>query len=149
VLESLPFSDAKAKLSDLMTAAVHGRHPLLIERHRGKESMLLIGRDDVGALLESFEFHPKVSVSEGEFVVRLAELGLIAGGSSLDEAFDELVELTEEYARTFFQRLGFYMETDRRGQFPWLVRFALTPPDERRRLFVGAVTSGRPALQTA
>jgi hypothetical protein len=149
VFEHVPFSDAKAKLSDLMTAVVHGRRPYLVDRHRGKEGMLLLGREEVAAMLESFEFRPKVSASEGEFVVRLPELGLIAGGGSLDEAFDELVELTEVYARTFFQRLSFYMETDRRRQLPWLVRYALTPPDERRHLFVGAPASGRTALQTA
>jgi predicted RNase H-like HicB family nuclease len=143
------FSDAKAKLSDLMTAVVQDRRPYLADGHRGKQAMLLVGRREVAAMLESFEFRPKVTVSEGEFVVGLPELGVIAGGGTLDEAFDELVELTEEYVRTFFERLGFYMETERRRQFPWLVRFGVTPPDERRDLFVAAGASGGSASQTA
>lgn len=135
VIETFAFSEAKAKLSDLMTSVVHGHRPKAVDRHHGKEEMLLLGRDEVMALVESFEFHPKVIVSEGEFVVRLPELGLIAGGESFDEALDELVELAEEYAEQYFARLEFYRETDRRQHLPWVARVAFTPAEERRELF--------------
>lgn len=136
LIETLAFSEAKAKLSDLMTSVVHGHRPKAVDRHHGKEEMLLLGREEVMALLESFEFQPKVSVSEGEFVVRLPELGLIAGGESFDEALDELVELAEAYAEQYLARLEFYRETDRRQQLPWVARVAFTPAEERRQLFV-------------
>jgi len=143
VIETIAFSEAKAKLSDLMTSVVHGHRPKAVGRHRGKEEMLLLGRDEMMALLESFAFRPKVSVSEGEFVVRLPEFGLIAGGESFDEAVDELVELAEEYAEQYFARLEFFRETDRRDQLPWVARLAFTPVEERRSLFVPAPTVGR------
>jgi predicted RNase H-like HicB family nuclease len=136
LFETLAFSEAKAKLSDLMTSVVHGHRPKAVDRHHGKEEMFLLGREEVMALLESFEFQPKFSVSEGEFVVRLPELGLIAGGESFDQALDELVELAEEYAEQYFARLEFYRETDRRHQLPWVARVAFTPVEERRELFV-------------
>ena len=136
LFETLAFSEAKAKLSDLMTSVVHGHRPKAVDRHHGKEEMFLLGREEVMALLESFEFQPKFSVSEGEFVVRLPELGLIAGGESFDQALDELVELAEEYAEQYFARLEFYRETDRRHQLPWIARVAFTPVEERRELFV-------------
>jgi predicted RNase H-like HicB family nuclease len=135
LIETLAFSEAKAKLSDLMTSVVHDHRPKAVDRHHGKEEMLLLGREEVMALLESFEFQPRVSVSEGEFVVRLPELGLIAGGASFDDALDELVELAEEYAEQYFARLEFYRETDRRQHLPWVARVAFTPADERRELF--------------
>jgi predicted RNase H-like HicB family nuclease len=94
-------------------------------------------------LLESFEFQPKVSVSEGEFVVRLPELGLVAGGESFDEALDELVELAEEYAEQYLARLEFYRETDRRDHLPWVARVAFTPAEERRDLFVPSPAIGQ------
>jgi predicted RNase H-like HicB family nuclease len=143
LIETLAFSEAKAKLSDLMTSVVHGHRPKAVDRHHGKEEMFLLGREEVVALLESFEFHPKVSVSEGEFVVRLPELGLIAGGDSFDEALDELVELAEEYAEQYLARLEFYRETDRRQQLPWVARVAFTPAEERRQLFVLTPSIGR------
>jgi predicted RNase H-like HicB family nuclease len=143
LIEILAFSEAKAKLSDLMTSVVHGHRPKAVGRHHGKEQMLLLGREEVMALLESFEFQPKVSVSEGEFVVRLPELGLVAGGESFDEALDELVELAEEYAEQYLARLEFYRETDRRDHLPWVARVAFTPAEERRDLFVPSPAIGQ------
>ena len=129
------FAQAKAKLSDLMDQAVHDHRVQVIDRHRGKERAVLVSVDDLGMLLEGFEFHPRVSVSEGEFVVRLPELNLIAGGPSYEAALDELVELAEQQAQNFLDRLDYYMQTDRRGQLGWLLKLALTSPGERRSLF--------------
>jgi hypothetical protein len=147
-IEMFAFSEAKAKLSDLMTAVVHGHRPKVVDRHHGKEEMVLMGREELIALLEGFTFEPKVSVSEGEFTIRLPELGLIAGGESLDQAFDELVELSEAYAEDYFDRLEFFRETDRRQQLPWVARIAFTAPDERRGLFLHPSADNR-ALQPA
>jgi len=89
-------------------------------------------------LLEGFSFHPRVSVSEGEFVVRLPELGLVAGGESYEAALEELIDLVGAQAEDFLDRLDFYMQTDRRGQLAYLLKFALTAPDERHSLFSSA-----------
>jgi hypothetical protein len=148
VFETLPFSEAKAKLSELMTSVVHGHLPKAVGRHNGKEEMFLVGRDELTALLEGFEFTPKATVSQGEFIVRLPELGLIAGGPSLDAALDELVELAAAYAEDYFARLEFFKQTDRRSQLPWVARIAFTAPDRRRELFVQQTTERR-ALQPA
>jgi predicted RNase H-like HicB family nuclease len=105
--------------------------------------MFLVGRDELVALLEGFTFEPKVSVSEGEFIIRLPELGLIAGGESLDRALDELVELSEAYAEDYFDRLEFFRETDRRQQLPWVARIAFTAPGKRRGLFMQPAAGNR------
>lgn len=136
------FAQAKARLSDLMDQAVHDHRLQLIDRHRGKEQAVLVSVDDLGMLLEGFEFHPRVSVSEGEFVFRLPELNLIAGGASYEAALDELVELAEQQAQDFLDRLDFHMQTDRRGRLGWLLRLALTAPDQRRSLFSSAPPAG-------
>ena len=128
------FAQAKAKLSDLMDRAVHDHRLQVIDRHRGKEQAVLVSVEDLGMLLEGFEFHPRVSVSDGEFVVRLPELNLIAGGASYEDALGELVELAEQQAQNFLGRLDYYMQTDRRGQLGWLLKLALTAPDQRRSL---------------
>jgi prevent-host-death family protein len=129
------FAQAKAKLSDLMDQAVHDHRVQVIDRHRGKERAVLVSVDDLGMLLEGFEFHPRVSVSEGEFVIRLPELNLIAGGESYEAALGELVELAEQQAQNFLGRLDYYMQTDRRDQLGWLLKLALASPDERHSLF--------------
>ncbi len=63
------FAKAKAKLSDLMDQAVHDHRLQLIDRHRGKEQAVLVSVADLKLLLEGFQFHPKVSASDGEFVI--------------------------------------------------------------------------------
>lgn len=134
-LEHEAFAQAKAHLSNLMDRAVHAHRPQLIDRHRGKEQAVLVSVEDLAMLLEGFSFHPRVSVSEGEFVIRLPELGLVAGGESYEDALEELIELVGAQAEDFLNRLDFYMHTDRRGQLAYLVKFALTAPDEQHSLF--------------
>jgi prevent-host-death family protein len=143
------FARAKARLSDLMDRAVHGHRLQVIDRHRGKERAVLVSVDDLGMLLEGFEFHPRVSVSNGEFVVRLPELNLIAGGASYEDALGELVELAEHQAQNFLDRLDYYMQTDRRGQLGWLLRLALTAPEDRRLLFSSPPVDEARSAQTA
>jgi prevent-host-death family protein len=134
-LQHEAFAQAKARLSDLMDQAVHAHRPQLIDRHRGKEQAVLVSVEDLTMLLEGFSFHPRVSVSAGEFIVRLPELGLVAGGASYEDALEELVELVDSQAEDFLARLDFYMQTDRRSQLAYLLKFALTDPEERRSLF--------------
>jgi hypothetical protein len=131
---TLSFSQAKAGLSDVMSGVVREHRPAVIERHHGKEAMLLLGLGDLQPLLEHFRFATKASVSDGEFVLRQPELGLLAGGDTLADAMRDLEELASTYAEQFFARLGFYMETDRAAHMPWLLRIALTPPEYRAEL---------------
>lgn len=149
-LEHEAFARAKARLSDLMDQAVRAHRPQLIDRHRGKEQAVLVSVEDLAMLLEGFSFHPRVSVSEGEFVIRLPELGLVAGGESYGDALGELIDLVGAQAEDFFARLDFYMQTDRRGQLAYLLKFALTAPEERRSLLSpGAPPEEAPVSQPA
>jgi prevent-host-death family protein len=149
LLPTRPFAEAKAKLSDLMSEVVHDHRPVLLDRHRGKEEALVVSVEDLAPILEVFTFDPQVSVSEGEFVMRLPELNLISKGPTFDDALAEMVELVETYAGDYFNRFDFYRHTDRRRHLPWLLRFALTPAAERAQLLVSPAPSERPALQPA
>jgi hypothetical protein len=113
---------------------VHQHRLKVVEKH-GRDPVLFLGQDEVLMLLEEYKFHPKISVSDGEFIIHLPEFGLIAGGATLDEAYDELVDLAENHAHDFVSRWMFFRETDRRDQMRWIVRFAMTPPNQRRMLF--------------
>jgi hypothetical protein len=120
-----------------MSGVVHDHQPTVIERHGGKEAMLLLGLSDMGPLLDHFRFHTVSSVSKGEFVLRQAELGLVAGGETFEQAASELQELAVAYAERYFERLHFYAQTDRAEQMPWLLRLVLTPEADRRALLLG------------
>jgi hypothetical protein len=140
-VSSLPtrgLSNAKAALSEVMSAVVHDHQPTVIERHDGKEAMLLFGLSDMQPLLNHFEFHTLSNISDGEFVLRQPELGLVAGGETFEQAAAELEDLAVAYAERYFERLNFYAQTDRAEQMPWLLRLILTPVEDRRALLLGA-----------
>jgi hypothetical protein len=128
---SVEFSDAKVHLSDVMTKVVYGRQPRLVRRHRGKEEMILLRPDDLARSLNSFRFHPHLSVRKGEATAELPEVGILGFGTSADEAMTDLVEELRAYARRFFERTSFYLETDRGVHLPWLLRFAVTPEEKQ------------------
>ncbi len=130
------FSEAKARLSDVMSEVVRDHAPTLIERHNGKEAMLLLDAELLESLLEGFGFSTKASVSDGEFVLRQPELRLIAGGESFEEAVEDLDEQALAYAARFFERCDFYRQTDRAEHLPYLLRLLLAEPDERRAMLI-------------
>lgn len=139
LIPTASFSTAKATLSDLVGEAVHRHLPVLIDRHRGKERVVMMDVDSVLSLLRDLGvgFETRVSVSDGEFVAVLPELRIVAGGASFEEAIDDLTDAVEQYAEDFFSRLDFYRETDRWEHAPLLLLFALTPDAERRELLIG------------
>ncbi|MCW3048717.1 MAG: hypothetical protein JWO74_3001 [Solirubrobacterales bacterium] len=136
LLQTKGLSEAKAQLSDVMTEVVHRHHPVVVDRHRGKEAMVLFAPDDLEPLLAHFRFAPEASFEDGEWTLFSPELNLTAGGESFDAALDDLVAAAEEYARDYFERQEFYGQTDRARHMPWLLRVALTEPPARRELFV-------------
>jgi Antitoxin of toxin-antitoxin, RelE / RelB, TA system len=138
LLQTKGLSDAKATLSDVMTEVVHRHHPIVVDRHRGKEAMLLFAPADLQPLLAHFRFEPQTSLEDGQWTIFSPELNLTAGGESFDLALEDLVESAEEYAQDFFARQEFYTHTDRAQHMPWLLRLALTQPSARRALFVQA-----------
>ena len=131
---SLDFSSAKSTLSNLMTEVVHGHSPRIVSRHRGKEEMVLVGTGDLARFLDSFRFDPRVTIDAGEVTAELPDVGLLGFGETLEEAMEDLVDELRVYARDFFERASFYAETDRADHAPWLLRFALTSPNEQLEL---------------
>jgi Antitoxin of toxin-antitoxin, RelE / RelB, TA system len=142
-------SEAKAQLSRVMGTVVHEHQPIIVDRHHGREAMVLFERHDLLELLEAYRFDPQVTFDAGEWVIRLPEFGLVAGGDDFDSALDELLTLSEQYVADFLARRAFFMQTDRARQAPWVYRFALTEPEDRRSLFVEPPARPEPAGREA
>ena len=133
-LPSLDFSRAKSALSDVMTRVVHEHRPSVVSRHRGKERMLLVGTDDLDRYLGAFRFELEVVTSAGEVTAAIPKLGVLGFGSTIDAAVEDLLVELRSYTRDYFERASFYAATDRADHAPWLLRFALTAPEEQRAL---------------
>jgi hypothetical protein len=133
-LTSVEFSRAKSSLSALMTEVVHQHSPRIVSRHGGREEMVLVGSSDLAGFLDSFRFDPRVTIDGGEVTADLQELGLLGFGETLEEAMEDLRDELRVYALDFFERASFYAETDRARHAPWLLRFAVTPPEAQLEL---------------
>jgi len=127
------FTWVKAHLSDVMTSVVAHHQPQQVVR-RGKEAMVLLNRDDLAAALEHFLFTATAIFDHGEVTVEVPEVSVLGFGESLEAALDDAVEELRLYAERFFSNAAFYMASDRRGHAPWLLRFALTEPEQHRAL---------------
>lgn len=137
VLRTSDFSRAKAALSELMTEVVYEHRPRMISRRRGKERMLLVRAEDLAEYLETFRFETETVTDKGEVTLALPTLGLLGFGDSVEVARADLLTELRAYARDFFERASFYAETDRAAHAPWLLRFALTPPEQQALLLAG------------
>ena len=142
MVETKGLSEAKATLSHVMSLVVGEHRPVVIDRHHGREEMVLLELHDLlDVIMDAYRFDPQASFEADEWVIHLPEFGLVAGGDDFDAALDELVALSEQYVADFLARRAFFMETDRAQQAPWVYRFALTPPEDRRGLFIEPPTA--------
>lgn len=125
------FSLAKARLSDLMTDVYHQHRPHLVSRHRGKEQMLLVGREDLAHMLAGQRLDVGVVHDEGEVTLRIPELGLLGFGDTYEEAAEDLLSELEVYAASYFQNPARFAFTSRASHAGVLMRFAISSPEER------------------
>lgn len=134
----MPFSVAKSGLSGLVDRVVRQHSPVVVERHHGKEAVLVIDREDLAnALGKQHGFSTQVFIDGGEYAVGLDGFGLHGTGSTLDGALDDLLGVLREYASEYFQRLEFYRYTPNRAwHYLPLVRFRATAPDMQRALLL-------------
>lgn len=133
-IPALDFSRAKSALSEVMTEVFWEHRPRVVSRHRGREEMLLVRADDLARYLDPFRFEPEVTITGDEVTAVLPRFGLLGFGATLDEAMEDLADELRSYASDFFARASFYAATDRAEHAPWLLRFALTPPEHQLEL---------------
>lgn len=127
-------ADAKAKLPYVVNEAVHQHRPSVITRH-GQSQAVVIGIADQREALRSYVFEPRVVIGD-DVVITLDRHGLVASAPSLSEAIDAMVDELRLHAADYLDRHDYFRYTQRAGEFPWLLRFALTPPGEQRQLLI-------------
>ena len=114
LVPTMPFSPAKSQLSEVMTEVVFRHQIRVVSRHHGKEQMLLVGADDLVAMLAGQEFDVRVVFDEGEVTTFVEGLDVLGFGETLDEAIDDFLNKLREYTTRFFQDLTKYLATSRR-----------------------------------
>lgn len=135
-IATVQFADAKGNLSGFISKVVHEHAPQILERSRGRESVLVLPLADVLPALSACRFDSRVSFGKQSVIATLPQFGLVARGDSFENAIEMLANETLEYAEDFFADFDFYRHTDRVAHLPWLLRFVLTPAAERTSLLV-------------
>lgn len=133
VLKEVAFTHAKASLSSVMDEVVHDHQPRVVQR-KGREEMLLVRRDDLAHWLATFRLNVFLTLDEGEVTAEARGLDVLGFGATAEGALEDLANELRVYAQRFFERSAFYRETDRAKHYPFLLRFALTPPDKHMDL---------------
>lgn len=147
LLPSRAFSEAKTGLSELMSEVVRKHRPHLVERNNGRETMALIGAEELATVLRPYSLVPAVIYGEGEVTMSLDPLGLVASGATLESAAEAMLEELRDYAAEYIDRYEFFRHTDRNRDLPWMLRFSLTPTDEQRALLFEEPESARDSVR--
>ena len=134
LVPTMPFSPAKSQLSEVMTEVVFRHQIRVVSRHNGKEQMLLVGADDLVAMLAGQEFDVRVVFDEGEVTTFVEGLDVVGFGETLDEAIEDLLNKLREYTTRYFQDLTKYLATSRRTHGALLLRFALVDEAGQRAM---------------
>jgi prevent-host-death family protein len=134
----MDISEAKAKLSPLMTQAVHEHAPVRIARRGETDEVVLLSRRQLlEQVLSQEALAVTMTAEEGAFVATIPGLGLIGAGETVDSAMTELREAVDEHVYEFFSNLRFWEETTHMAYFRPLLRYFLMNTDERLRLLMG------------
>lgn len=135
-IRTVSFSEVKDNVSAFVSSVVREHLPQIVERSRGKEAVLVLPLADVLPALSACHFDAKIGVGD-PVIATLPQFGLVARGDSIEGALEALGAELADYAEDFFTDFDFYRHTDRIAHLPWLLRFALTPIDDRVALLAG------------
>lgn len=131
-------SEAKAKLSALMSLAIHEHAPVRVSRRGDDDQMVGLSRRQMLERLLSDETFPvEMTVDAGEFIAAVAGLGQLGTGPTVDAALLDLRDELDEFVTEFFSNLRFWEQTDRIAFYRPLLRYHLSDEDERLHILSG------------
>jgi hypothetical protein len=133
-ITEVDFTKAKSGLSALVTEVLREHRPFVLRRQGDSEQMAGITVSDLLGLLDRYHFDPQIEGADKEIVASLSSFGVVASGDSVEEAVARLADELDRYAVQYMERRRFFEQTNRAGEFPYLLRFLLTPLDERVEL---------------
>lgn len=120
--EPITISAFRQKAGPYFTEVVHRHAPLAISRGVG-DLGLLLGRDEVWALLSDHSFSPQVMRSDGEVSVWLPEFAIYGQGTSYADAKQDLLEEVRVYISEYLENSDEYVRApNRSGHLPFIIK---------------------------
>lgn len=128
------FSEARSRFSRLFDEAVEELRPVLIRRGARQEAVL-VSREDLDALLQSFTLRPQVlHEDDGSVTITVDELDWAVNAASVEEAVSALVADLRQYAEDYLERTSLFLRApNRRSHFPYVLKIVLARDEEEVR----------------
>ncbi len=140
IMDEVQFSQAKARLSEIMDNVVHRDHPTAVRRERGKnEVMYLLPREVIEAAVGNAHIAVDYLPDAEGIGLWANDFEIGAHGMDVAEARRNLVREVRTYVTNFLGELPVYLTwPDRARLVPQVLRLAVARDDEElARLLFG------------
>jgi hypothetical protein len=142
MIDPVTITQFRDRAGPYFSTAVHRHQPLMIQRGASDRG-LLIGEDEVLALLADRQFNPEVLRGEGSVSIWLPELEIYGQGSSYAEAKEDLLSEVRYYVEEFLHSTQEYLVApNRAGHLPYVIKAYLA---DLRGQLTEALLPGPPA----
>lgn len=119
---ALTITEFRRSIGPAFTDAVQRHRPVRIDRG-ARESGVLLGDEEVLALVANRHFHPEVFQEGKEVSIWLPEFALYGRGPSFAEAREDLLEEVREYVEEYLGEVELYSRaSNRTDHFPFVIR---------------------------
>lgn len=132
LIEEVQFSQAKARLSEIMDDVVHRERLTAVRRERGKqEVMYLLPREVLNAMLGDARVEVDYLPDDEGVGLWVNDLEIGAHGATVEEARQHLVREVRAYVANFLGQLSVYLTwPDRARLVPQVLRLAVARSDD-------------------
>jgi hypothetical protein len=119
---ALSITEFRRSIGPVFSEAVQRHRPIKIDRG-ARESGVLLGDEEVLALVANRHFHPEVFREGREVSIWLPEFSLYGRGASFAEAREDLLEEVCEYVEEYLGEVELYSRAPNRADhFPFVIR---------------------------
>lgn len=119
---ALTITEFRRSIGPTFSDVVQRHRPVRIDRG-ARESGVLLGDEEVLALVANRDFHPEVFREGNEVSVWLPEFALYGRGASFAEAREDLLEEVREYVEEYLDEVELYTRSPNRSDhFPFVIR---------------------------
>lgn len=119
---TLTITEFRHSIGPTFSDVVRGHRPVRIDRG-ARESGVLLGDDEVLALVANRHFHPEVFREGRDVSIWLPEFALYGRGASFAEAREDLLDEVREYVDEYLGEVELYSRAPNRADhFPFVIR---------------------------
>jgi hypothetical protein len=123
--EPISISEFRRQSGSVFSEVIQGHRPRVIRRGRDDVG-LLVGHDEILAMLADRSFHPQVVGGDGSVSIWLPEFEIYGQGDTYAEAKEDLVGEARVYIKEYLANVDQYRRApNRSGHFAYVIKAQL------------------------